>query len=239
MTIYIPRLDEGTTCLELLLGLLPCLPACQDLSVSDIAGVVMGALAAGVALLFMQMHHAVHKVVHHVRLNVRPPSLQDLSCSACALFAGSAGVSLQYLGLIGRLVRHEYFGALVLTSARRPCAQEHKTPVACGTLGALLIGCLAVVLPPVAFWGELEINTLADPTRPLPHLWPQARAVCLPHCYIVSHLAAGARYARLSTKTTVFIVSAMGSCSETHHSSAWYDKAQYYCWRMHCSLQSG
>lgn len=54
--------------------------------------------------------------------------------------------------------------------------------MACGTLGALLIGCLAIVLPPVAFWGELEINTLADPTRPLPHLWPQACAVhvCLP-----------------------------------------------------------
>ena len=53
--------------------------------------------------------------------------------------------------------------------------------MACGTLGALLIGCLAIVLPPVAFWGELEINTLAAPTRPLPHLWPQARAahVCL------------------------------------------------------------
>lgn len=59
----------------------------------------MGALAAGVALLFMQMHHAVHKVVHHVRLNVRPPCLQDLSCNASTLCAGSAGVSLQGLGL--------------------------------------------------------------------------------------------------------------------------------------------
>ena len=55
-------------------------------------------------------------------------------------------------------------------------AQEHKTPVACGTLGAVLIGCLAIVLPPVAFWGELEINTLANPAQPLPHIWPQARA---------------------------------------------------------------
>ena len=45
--------------------------------------------------------------------------------------------------------------------------------MACGTLGALLIGCLAIALPPIAFWGELEINTLADPTRPLAHLWPQ------------------------------------------------------------------
>ncbi len=54
-------------------------------------------------------------------------------------------------------------------------AQEHKTPVACGTLGAVLIGCLAIVLPPVAFWGELEINTLANPAQPLPHIWPQAR----------------------------------------------------------------
>ena len=55
----------------------------------------MGALAAGVALLFMQMHHAVHKVVHHVRLNVRPPArniphamlllhVQALQVSACS-----------------------------------------------------------------------------------------------------------------------------------------------------------
>ena len=60
--------------------------------------------------------------------------------------------------------------------------------MACGTLGALLIGCLAIVLPPVAFWGELEINTLAAPTRPLPHLWPQARAIFLPLCYMLPHL---------------------------------------------------
>ena len=62
----------------------------------------------------------------------------------------------------------------------------------CGTLGALLIGCLAIVLPPVAFWGELEINTLAVPTRPLPHLWPQVRAVhvCLLKCVITGLMEA-------------------------------------------------
>ena len=37
------------------------------------------------------------------------------------------------------------------------------------------MGCLvrSVVATPVAFWGEFEINTLADNSRPLPHVWPQ------------------------------------------------------------------
>ncbi len=43
----------------------------------------------------------------------------------------------------------------------------------CGVLGGFLIGCLGVLLPPVMFWGEFEINTLANPTRRLPHIWPQ------------------------------------------------------------------
>ena len=30
-----------------------------------------------------------------------------------------------------------------------------------------------MLVPPVAFWGEFEINTLADNARPLPHIWPQ------------------------------------------------------------------
>ena len=29
-----------------------------------------------------------------------------------------------------------------------------------------------MLVPPVAFWGEFEINTLADNSRPLPHVWP-------------------------------------------------------------------
>ena len=44
----------------------------------------------------------------------------------------------------------------------------------CGVIGGFLIGVIGVLLPPVMFWGEFEINTLANPGRPLPHIWPQA-----------------------------------------------------------------
>ena len=51
--------------------------------------------------------------------------------------------------------------------------QEHHAPIKCGVLGGFLIGVLGVLLPPVMFWGEFEINTLANPKRPLAHIWPQ------------------------------------------------------------------
>lgn len=49
---------------------------------------------------------------------------------------------------------------------------EHKTPVACGTLGGIIIGVVCMLLPPVMFWGEFELKSFADPTIPLPHIWP-------------------------------------------------------------------
>ena len=51
--------------------------------------------------------------------------------------------------------------------------QEHHAPIKCGVLGGFLIGVIGVLLPPTMFWGEFEINTLANPTRPLAHIWPQ------------------------------------------------------------------
>jgi H+/Cl- antiporter ClcA len=53
-------------------------------------------------------------------------------------------------------------------------SQEHHAPVKCGILGGFLIGVIGVLLPPTMFWGEFEINTLANPARPLPHIWPQS-----------------------------------------------------------------
>lgn len=41
-----------------------------------------------------------------------------------------------------------------------------------GLLGGLLVGVLGVLVPPTMFWGEYEIQTLADPSRRLPHIWP-------------------------------------------------------------------
>ena len=204
----------------------------------------MGALAAGVALLFMQMHHAVHKVVHHVRLNVRPPACNYHSCSASAACVGVAGVILQWSRLHGSLVGvvpwrawplgvHSLYGRPTtpkLTSAGRIRAQEHKTPVACGTLGALLIGCLAIVLPPVAFWGELEINTLADPTRPLPHLWPQVRAVFLLHYYMLPHLWPQAR--------AVHVCPLQALCPQMLRvKQAFWDPHPIACNKAHCCVE--
>ncbi len=51
--------------------------------------------------------------------------------------------------------------------------QEHHSPIKCGVLGGFLIGIIGILLPPTMFWGEFEINTLANPTRPLAHIWPQ------------------------------------------------------------------
>ena len=40
-------------------------------------------------------------------------------------------------------------------------------------LGGLVLGIIGVLLPPVMFWGEFEIGTLAAPSTPLPHVWPK------------------------------------------------------------------
>ena len=36
-----------------------------------------------------------------------------------------------------------------------------------------MIGIIGVLLPPVMFWGEFEIGTLAAPSTALPHIWPK------------------------------------------------------------------
>ncbi|KAK9829338.1 hypothetical protein WJX72_005245 [[Myrmecia] bisecta] len=51
--------------------------------------------------------------------------------------------------------------------------QEHHTPILSGLSGGLLIGVIGVLCPPTLFWGEYEIQTLADPSHPLPHIWPK------------------------------------------------------------------
>lgn len=50
---------------------------------------------------------------------------------------------------------------------------EHHTPVRSGLFGGFVIGVIGVLLPPVMFWGEFEIGTLAAPSNPLPHIWPK------------------------------------------------------------------
>ena len=135
ITIRISSLTMGQhICLEQPRDLLSCLSACKLFSLFVCAGVVMGALAAGVALLFMKMVHAVHDVVHHMRLNVRPPCLQHLSCnasadvqalqvSACSVRCFMASLWALYLGIHGlgglntRVACQP--STVVLTTARR------------------------------------------------------------------------------------------------------------------------
>ena len=51
--------------------------------------------------------------------------------------------------------------------------QEHHTPIKSGLLGGLIVGVIGVLVPPTMFWGEYEIQTIADPSKGLPHIWPQ------------------------------------------------------------------
>ena len=60
------------------------------------------------------------------------------------------------------------------TACERPADRNLVRPVheSAGALGGLLIGCIGVLLPPVMFWGEWEIQTIAS-GAPLPHIWPK------------------------------------------------------------------
>ena len=50
---------------------------------------------------------------------------------------------------------------------------EHSAPTACGALGGFVIAVTGMLLPPTMFWGEFELRSMADPTIPLPHIWPR------------------------------------------------------------------
>lgn len=83
-----------------------------------LVGIAIGAIAAVIAVLFMQLHKTLNRLFLSIGLH------------------------------------------------------EHHTPVRSGLLGGLLVGILGVLVPPTMFWGEFEIQTLADPSRRLPHIWP-------------------------------------------------------------------
>ena len=76
---------------------------------------------------------------------------------------------------------------LVCTQSVRP-ANKARMPCGAGALGGLLGGAIGVLLPPVMFWGEWEIQTIADGS-PLPHIWPKGapwqghhRQICINPC---------------------------------------------------------
>ncbi len=71
---------------------------------------------------------------------------------------------------------HEALIILVQQQGLNVCLmqlQEHHTPVRSGLFGGFVIGVIGVLLPPVMFWGEFEIGTLAAPSTALPHIWPK------------------------------------------------------------------
>ena len=106
----------------------------------------MGLLASFLAMFFMTMHTGVKWVYRKLGLHVSTRPL-------------NADFELP------RNLLPSIVCALEL--------QEHENPVRCGVVGGFLIGVIGILLPPTMFWGEFEINTLADNTRPLPHIWPR------------------------------------------------------------------
>ena len=42
------------------------------------------------------------------------------------------------------------------------------------------MGLIGALIPPAMFWGEYEMNTLANPDNPLPHIWPKGDLNCEP-----------------------------------------------------------
>lgn len=109
------------------------------------AGILIGAVAAGVAVLFMLFHRRLNQLLLKLGLHVSATELLLLPSRRQITSHQQAAVQLQ----------------------------EHHTPVRSGLLGGLVVGVLGVLVPPTMFWGEYEIQTLADPSKPLPHIWPQ------------------------------------------------------------------
>lgn len=50
---------------------------------------------------------------------------------------------------------------------------ESERPIFAGMFGGLLFGLIGVFLPTTLFWGEFEMETIADDSVPLNHVWPK------------------------------------------------------------------
>lgn len=91
------------------------------------------------------------------------------SVSARHILLGATGGMVGVFMFFAFIAIHKSLGRML----RAVGLNEHKTPVLSGMVGGLVVSFIGVVLPPVMFWGEFEMNTLADPTIPLPHIWPK------------------------------------------------------------------
>lgn len=80
------------------------------------------------------------------------------------------------LGFVGAFLAFLFMemNRLMKAAALAVKFDESRRPILCGAVGGLLIGIIGVFLPTGMFWSEYELETVADVTNPLPHLWPKA-----------------------------------------------------------------
>lgn len=84
---------------------------------------------------------------------------------AVGLIIGFIGIALTYLYNKVFAVTKFIFAKLKLVESERP--------IFAGLLGGLLFGIIGIFLPPTMFWGEFEMETIADDSVPLNHVWPK------------------------------------------------------------------
>ncbi|CAM9371506.1 unnamed protein product [Ectocarpus sp. 6 AP-2014] len=51
--------------------------------------------------------------------------------------------------------------------------EDTESPIILCALGGLCVSVLGVLVPPSMFWAEFEMGSIAEPGKPLPHIWPQ------------------------------------------------------------------
>lgn len=82
------------------------------------------------------------------------------------------GLMFGFLGiLLTRL--HSKIVAVVTVVFAELGLVESERPILSGMFGGLLFGLIGVFLPTTLFWGEFEMQTIADDSVPLNHVWPK------------------------------------------------------------------
>lgn len=68
--------------------------------------------------------------------------------------------------LIGKGVKRSGFGYF----------EDTKSPILLAAVGGLCISIIGILVPPSMFWSEFEIGSIAEPSKSLPHIWPEVRS---------------------------------------------------------------
>lgn len=59
---------------------------------------------------------------------------------------------------------------------------DTRSPVILAALGGLCVSVIGVLVPPTMFWSEFEIASIAEPGKPLPHIWPPVSLAAHERC---------------------------------------------------------